>query len=130
MRATPFLMFQGNAEEAVNFYIATVPDTEWIDIERYGDDMPHAKGTIKLASFSIAGQRFLCIDSPVKHAFTFTPATSIFLDCDSEEEIGRLSTALVAEGGAALMPLNNYGFSRKFAWINDHFGVSWQLNLA
>jgi predicted 3-demethylubiquinone-9 3-methyltransferase (glyoxalase superfamily) len=64
----------------------------------------------------------------VKHAFTFTPAFSFFVDCESEEELKRLYAALSADG-ATLMPLGNYGFSRQFAWVNDRFGVSWQLNL-
>jgi predicted 3-demethylubiquinone-9 3-methyltransferase (glyoxalase superfamily) len=63
----------------------------------------------------------------VKHSFTFTPAVSLFVRCDSEEEVSRLCSAL-AEGGNVLMPVGNYGFSRRFAWVNDRFGVSWQLN--
>jgi predicted 3-demethylubiquinone-9 3-methyltransferase (glyoxalase superfamily) len=83
---------------------------------------------VKVALFTIGGEFVRCIDSPVKHGFTFTPASSLFVECESEEEIQRLAAAL-AEGGAALMPLGNYGFSRQFAWVNDRFGVSWQLNL-
>ena len=84
------------------------------------------------ASFAIGDQTVLCTDSFVKHDFTFTPAFSLFVDCASEEQLEKLFEALCA-GGATLMPLNNYGFSRKFAWVfawvNDRFGVSWQLNL-
>lgn len=65
----------------------------------------------------------------VKHAFSFTPALSPFVECESEAEIDRIYAALL-EGGNALMPINNYGFSRKFGWVNDRFGVSWQLNFA
>jgi predicted 3-demethylubiquinone-9 3-methyltransferase (glyoxalase superfamily) len=64
----------------------------------------------------------------MKHAFTFTPSFSLFVTCISEEEIGRLFCAL-SEGGAVFMPLADYGFNRQFAWVNDRFGVSWQLNL-
>ena len=70
----------------------------------------------------------MCFDSPVKHAFTFTPASSLFVECESEDEIDRIAAAL-GDGGAVLMPLADYGFSRRFTWLNDRFGVSWQLNL-
>jgi predicted 3-demethylubiquinone-9 3-methyltransferase (glyoxalase superfamily) len=81
------------------------------------------------AHFAFAGQSVMCIDSPVKHEFDFTPSFSFFVECESEEEIDRLVAAL-GEDGALLMPPDDYGFSRKFAWLNDRFGVSWQLNLA
>jgi predicted 3-demethylubiquinone-9 3-methyltransferase (glyoxalase superfamily) len=58
----------------------------------------------------------------------FTPAVSIHIDCEDLQEIGRLFTAL-SETGEVLMPLDNYGFSEKFGWVSDRFGVSWQLNL-
>ncbi len=128
IKVRPFLMFQGKAEEAMKFYVSLFPDGEIIDIVRYGPGEAGAEGSVMKASFSIGGQTVICIDSPVKHDFTFTPAFSLFVDCESEEEIRRLSAAL-AEGGATLMPLGEYGFSRKFAWINDRYGVSWQLNL-
>jgi predicted 3-demethylubiquinone-9 3-methyltransferase (glyoxalase superfamily) len=70
----------------------------------------------------------MCIDSPVKHQFTFTPSFSFFVDCASEDDLRRLAAAL-GEGGPVLMALANYGFSRLFTWVNDRFGVSWQLNL-
>jgi predicted 3-demethylubiquinone-9 3-methyltransferase (glyoxalase superfamily) len=95
---------------------------------RYGPGEAGAEGSVMRANFSLAGQTVMCIDSPVKHAFTFTPAFSFFIQCESDEEIRRLSSALL-EGGVALMPLDNYGFSRQFAWVNDRYGVSWQVNL-
>ena len=61
-------------------------------------------------------------------AFTFTPSMSLFVRCHSEAEIDSLYAKL-SEGGAVLMALDNHGFSPKFAWVNDRFGVSWQLNL-
>jgi predicted 3-demethylubiquinone-9 3-methyltransferase (glyoxalase superfamily) len=79
------------------------------------------------ATFAINGQIFMCVDSPVKHGFTFTPAMSLFVDCADEAEIGRLFAKL-SEGGQILMPLDKYPFSRKFGWLSDRFGVSWQLN--
>ena len=124
----PFLMFQGKAEEAMQFYVSLIPGSEIGDITRYGPGQPGTEGSVMRASFSLAGQTVLCIDSPVQHAFTFTPAFSLFVECESEEEIKRLASAL-GEGGAVLMPLSNYGFSRQFTWLNDRYGVSWQLNL-
>jgi len=64
----------------------------------------------------------------VKHAFTFTPSISIFVDCEDEAERGKAFRQL-SEGGEVLMPLDNYGFSTKLGWVNDRFKVSWQLNL-
>lgn len=124
----PFLMFQGQAEAALNFYLSLFPGATLNEIHRYGPGGSGKEGTVAKASFTIAGQTVLCFDSVVQHAFTFTPAFSLFVNCDSEEEVRRLSTALAANG-AELMPLNNYGFSRLFSWVTDRFGVSWQLNL-
>ncbi len=81
------------------------------------------------ASFQLAGKTYQCIDSFVKHGFTFTPSVSLFVNCETEEEIDRLYAAL-SEGGTPLMELGDHGFSRRFGWTNDRFGVSWQLNLA
>lgn len=127
-KATPFLMFQGNAEEAMNYYTSVIEESEITRIIRYGANEAGNEGSVMQATFSLKGQEFMCIDSNVKHEFTFTPSFSIFLTCDTEEEISRLYEKL-SEGGGALMPLDNYGFSKKFAWIVDKFGVSWQLNL-
>ena len=81
-----------------------------------------------MGDFLLAGLAVICIDSPVKHAFTFTPSMSLYAECESEAEFdaafGRLS-----EKGTVLMPPDNYGFSSKFGWVNDRYGVSWQLNL-
>lgn len=127
-KITTFLMFEGNAEEAMTFYLSLFDDAEIISITRYGADGPGADGSVQHASFSLAGKRFMCIDSPAKHEFTFTPSISLFVQCEDEAEIDRLYAAL-AEQGTELMPLGDYGFSPKFGWVNDRFGVSWQLNL-
>jgi predicted 3-demethylubiquinone-9 3-methyltransferase (glyoxalase superfamily) len=127
-RVTPFLMFQGNAEEAMNYYTSIIEDSEIKSITRYGANEAGKEGSVMQASFSLKGQEFMCIDSNVKHEFTFTPSFSIFLTCDTEDEINRLYERLMEEGGP-LMPLGEYGFSKKFGWLVDKFGVSWQLNL-
>ncbi|WP_059173103.1 VOC family protein [Bacillus sp. FJAT-27445] len=128
-RVSTFLMFQeGNAEEAMDFYTSIVEDSQITSIVRYGANEAGPEGTVKQAAFRLKGQEFMCIDSYIKHQFTFTPSFSIFVTCDTEEELDNLYGKL-REGGQELMPLNNYGFSKKFGWLNDRFGVSWQLNL-
>ncbi len=128
-KITPFLMFQdGNAEEAMNYYTSLIEDSEIMTISRYGANESGDEGTVMHATFSLKGQEFMCIDSNIKHAFSFTPSFSIYITCDSEQEINNLYEKLMTDG-QALMPLNDYGFSKKFGWINDQFGVSWQLNL-
>lgn len=128
-KVTPFLMFQdGKAEEAMNFYTSLVEDSEITNIVRYGANESGDEGTVMQAIFTLKGQEFMCIDSNVKHQFTFTPSFSLFVTCDTEEELEHLYQKL-NEGGQPLMPLGNYGFSKKFGWLNDRFGVSWQLNL-
>ena len=122
------LMFDGNAEEAMTLYVSLFGDSEIRTIERYGPGGPGPEGTVKVATFSLAGREFVCIDSPVKHDFTMTPAVSVFVDCESEEELERTFGRL-ADGGTVYMPLADYGFSKKFGWVGDRFGLSWQLNL-
>jgi predicted 3-demethylubiquinone-9 3-methyltransferase (glyoxalase superfamily) len=126
---TPFLMFEGKAEEAMNFYVSIIPNSKVLDVQRYGADGPGAEGSVMMAKFVVGGLTILCNDSTVSHAFTFTPSSSLFVTCASEAELDRVAAAL-ADGGQFLMPVDNYGFSRKFGWLNDRFGVSWQLNLA
>jgi predicted 3-demethylubiquinone-9 3-methyltransferase (glyoxalase superfamily) len=122
------LMFEGVAEEAMNFYVSLFPGSEILRVERYGPGEPGAEGTVKVASFTLAGQEVLCIDSPIKHDFTFTPSMSLFVECESEAEIEAVFSRLSADG-VVLMPLDNYGFSTRFGWVKDRFGPSWQLNL-
>ena len=128
-KVTPFLMFQGGkAEEAMNYYTSIIKDSEIKSIVRYGVNEAGDEGTVMQAVFALKGQEFMCIDSNIKHQFSFTPSFSIFVTCDTEEEINNLYQKLI-DGGEALMPIGDYGFSKKFGWLNDRFGVSWQFNL-
>ncbi|WP_019120414.1 VOC family protein [Brevibacillus massiliensis] len=128
-KVTTFLMFSGQAEEAMKFYTSLFDQSEIISIARYGPNEAGAEGTVMQAAFSLKGQVFMCIDSSVKHDFTFTPAMSLYVTCDTEEEIDRVFQRL-AQDGSVLMPLAAYPFSEKFGWVADKYGVSWQLNLA
>ena len=123
----PFLMFEGQAEAAMTFYVAVVPNSRVIEIEHYAAGEVGKDGTIKLALFELSGLRVRCTDSPIAHAFTFTPSLSLFLTVDDVQHIDDLAATLGADG-QALMPPDDYGFSRRFAWVQDRFGVSWQIN--
>jgi predicted 3-demethylubiquinone-9 3-methyltransferase (glyoxalase superfamily) len=125
---TPFLMFEGLAEEAMTLYTTAFPDARIVSLTRWGAGGPGREGTILGARMRILGQELMFFDSPGKHAFTFTPSVSFFVSCEDEAELDRL-VALLGEGGRQLMPPGAYGFSRKFAWLDDRFGVSWQLDL-
>ncbi|ATQ43016.1 VOC family protein [Caulobacter mirabilis] len=123
----PFLMFEGRAREAMAFYVSVLPDAEILDTVLYGPEQGEHEGWVMFARFRVAGQEVICNDSTVKHAFTFTPALSLFVEVDDPAEVDRL-VGLLGEGGEALMPVDHYGFSRRFGWVNDRFGVSWQVN--
>jgi predicted 3-demethylubiquinone-9 3-methyltransferase (glyoxalase superfamily) len=126
---TTFLMFEGRAEEAMQLYMSLFPNSEIVQMRKYGPEGPGPVGSIMHAIFTINGQQVMVSDSFVKHAFTFTPSMSFFVQCHGTEEHARLFAAL-SEGGKVLMPPGNYGFSQHFAWCSDRFGVSWQINLA
>ena len=126
---TPFLMFDGTAEQAIRAYVSIFEDAEIRSISRYGPCEQGAEGSVRRADVRLAGRDFIAIDTPVTHAFGFTPALSLFVDFDSEAALDSAYQQLV-QGGRELMPLDDYGFSRKFAWLDDRFGVSWQLNLS
>jgi predicted 3-demethylubiquinone-9 3-methyltransferase (glyoxalase superfamily) len=123
-------MFQGGiAQEALDLYFAVFPESHMVRVERYGPGEAGPVGSIKVAIFTICGREFMCSDSPVKHNFSFTPSSSTFVEFESEAELERAFKSL-SEGGEVLMPLDNYGFSKRFGWLADRFGVSWQLNVA
>jgi len=126
MKISTHLMFEHSAEKAMNFYVALIPDSEVHESQCYQDG--ELKGRLQMGRFSLAGREFICIDSPVPQDFDFTPSVSIFVDCEFPSQIDDLFEGL-SENGNILMPLDNYGFSSRFGWLTDRFGVSWQLNL-
>jgi predicted 3-demethylubiquinone-9 3-methyltransferase (glyoxalase superfamily) len=130
-RIATCLMFVGDqcgrAEEAMDLYVSLFDDSRVVDVERWGPE--DEQSGIKQALFVLAGREHIAMDSDGPHAFTFTPALSLFVDCDDEAQLDR-AFATLSEGGAVLMPLQAYDFSPKFAWVQDRFGVSWQLRLA
>jgi predicted 3-demethylubiquinone-9 3-methyltransferase (glyoxalase superfamily) len=131
-KTTTFLTFvgkqYGKAEEAINLYTSLFKNSRIISIVRAGAGEDEPEGTVRHAVFSLNGQEYMAMESSLDHAFTFTPAISIFVTCETEEEIDELFEKL-SQGGSVLMELDHYPFSKKFGWVEDKFGVSWQLNL-
>ena len=131
---TPFLLFvgeqAGKAEEAINFYTSLFENSEVTSIERHGADGNEIEGSVLQARFTLNGVEHIAMDSALDHQFTFTPSISLFVECESTEELDNAYEKFMDRGGTALMPADNYGFSDRFAWVQDGYGVSWQLNLA
>lgn len=124
-----FLTFQdNNAENAMNFYIELFDNSKIVKVQRWQKGGPGEEGKIMHATFDLNGSLFMCSDSPPIHDWGFSPAVSNYIDCKNESELERLFSKL-SENGTVTMPLNNYGFSKKFGWVIDQFGISWQLNL-
>jgi predicted 3-demethylubiquinone-9 3-methyltransferase (glyoxalase superfamily) len=126
---TPYLMFEGQAEAALNHYVRLIPGAVVTRLAHYGSDGPGREGEVSHARIVIAGREIICMDSHVHHDFSFTPSFSMFMDCSDPVEIEQLFAGL-SDQGKVLMPLASYGVSELFGWVNDRFGVSWQLNLA
>jgi predicted 3-demethylubiquinone-9 3-methyltransferase (glyoxalase superfamily) len=116
----------GRAEEAMNLYVSLFEDSRVLDIERFGAE--EDESGVKRARFVLAGREYIAMDSGREHNFTFTPAISLFVDCESEQQLDA-AFAKLSDGGSILMPLQAYPFSARFGWLQDRFGVSWQLNL-
>lgn len=125
-KITTFLMFDGDAEEAMNFYTSLFDDSEIKSIIHYQAEENGREGTVRDAVFYLNGQEFMCIDTAYKHDFNFTPSISFFVECKSEVEIDKLYQAFTEEG-KVFMVLGAYDFAEKYAWVQDKFGVSWQL---
>lgn len=122
------LMFYGAASEAMELYQSLFDEFMIQEILPYGDSDGEMSGKIKIAKVKFADQDLIIIDSPPVHDFTFTPAMSLFVDFDDTADLDHAFEVL-SSGGVVFMPLDNYGFSPKFGWVQDRFGVSWQLNL-
>lgn len=139
-KLTTFLAFPRDAEEAINLYTSLFDDGEVLSVIRARADEPGwAEGTLQHAVFSLAGQQFMCINMPPPGArgndhaswdqYSFSPAMAIYVQCGTDSEIERLYAGL-SEGGETIMKPGSWGFSEKFAWVKDRFGVSWRLNLS
>ncbi|KYQ94892.1 hypothetical protein AWY96_15960 [Serratia plymuthica] len=122
-----FILFQGNARQAIDLYSGLFSSFKVQQLLHY-DETPDGQRRIKQASIDFDRQHLVFSDSPVSHDFSFTPAVSLHVNLATEAELERVFARL-AEGGEVLMPLDDYGFSARFGWLNDRFGLSWQLNV-
>ncbi len=126
-KITPFLWFDDKAEEAMHFYTSMFKNSKLGRITRYGEAGPGKKGTVMTGTFQLAGKEFMALNGgPV---FKFTPAISFFVNCETEAEVDHLWKGF-SEGGTTLMELDSYPWSKKYGWVADRFGLSWQVNLA
>jgi len=122
------LMFSGTASEAIKLYQSEFDEFKIQELLKYGDSDGEMAGKIKIARVKFADHDLIIIDSPPVHDFTFTPAMSLFIDFEDTADLNRAFEVL-SRNGKVFMPLDNYGFSPRFGWVQDRFGVSWQLNL-
>lgn len=113
-KIVPFLWFDGKAEEAMNFYTSIFKNSKIKTIHRYGDAGPGPHGTVMSGTFEINGQEFMALNGGPQ--FTFTPAISFFVNCESQAEVDELWEKLSAGGEKS-----------RCGWLRDKFGVSWQI---
>ena len=125
-KITPFLWFKDQAEEAVHLYTSLFKNSRIGEVVRFGEDMPGQPGKVMTVSFQLAGQEFSALNGGPE--FSFTPAVSFFVHCQTVEEVDALWAGL-SRGGSVLMELGSYPFSERFGWLADPFGVSWQISL-
>lgn len=113
---TPFLWFDGDAEEAMNFYVSVFPNSKVLDVSRYPIDTPGAKaGQVMMCVFELNGRRFSALNGGPM--FKFTEAISFTVECDTQEEVDRYWEALSADGGQ----------TSQCGWLKDKYGLSWQI---
>jgi uncharacterized glyoxalase superfamily protein PhnB len=122
----PFITMQGQAKDALDFYQAVFTSFEMISLQHHSE--PHEK-LIMLAVFSVDEQEIMISDSFITHDWEINPGISFFINLDQEEQLHELAEKLGANGNFH-MPPGDYGFSKLFAWVEDQFGVNWQLNIA
>ncbi|WP_341923228.1 VOC family protein [Polaromonas sp. YR568] len=113
-KITPFLWFNDQAEEAMNFYISVFRNAKAGEIRRYAEGGPAPQGSVMSASFQIEGQELIAFNGGPH--FSFTPAISLFVDCKTQEEVDELWSKL-SEGGQP----------QQCGWVTDRFGLSWQI---
>jgi len=111
---TPFLWFDDNADEAVNFYLSIFKDSRLLDTKRYGETGPGPKGTIMTATFELNGQQFIALNGGPR--YKFTEAVSFVVKCETQEEIDYYWDKLL-DGGEP----------QRCGWLKDRFGLSWQI---
>jgi predicted 3-demethylubiquinone-9 3-methyltransferase (glyoxalase superfamily) len=111
---TPFLWFDGQAEEAAKFYVSIFKNSKLCTVNRYGDHGPGPKGSVMIATFQIDGQSFLALNGGPQ--FKFTPAISFVVNCETQEEVDHYWEKL-SQGGT----------KQRCGWLQDQFGVSWQI---
>ena len=121
----PFITVEKVAQDLLNFYETVFPDFSLLSLKHHAE--PHNE-LVMLARFSIGNQEIMVSDSFVSHEWNITPGISFFMDADSEQQLQSLADKL-STGGKVHMPAGNYGFSTLFAWVEDQFGINWQLNL-
>jgi predicted 3-demethylubiquinone-9 3-methyltransferase (glyoxalase superfamily) len=110
----PFLWFNDNAEEAVNFYVATFKNSKVLSMNRYGEAGPGPNGSVMSATFVLEGQEFFALNGGPK--YKFTPAISLFVNCETQAEVDDLWAKLTAGGREDAC-----------GWLTDKFGLSWQI---
>lgn len=113
-KITPFLWFDGKAEEATNFYVSIFKNSKITRVSRFGEGGPAPKGTVMSTSFQLEGQDFIALNGGPQ--FTFTPAISLFVNCETQAEVDELWQKL-SEGGK----------QERCGWLKDKYGLSWQI---
>ncbi|MES9683321.1 hypothetical protein CN514_22035 [Bacillus sp. AFS001701] len=127
-RITPFLTFSGNAEEAMNYYVRTFPNSKLVSLRRYSKDDRGVEGKILNGIIEILGQSFMVLDMDKESCPDFTWAVSFYLECRDDEEFDVIFGGLKSDGKVLMGPVEMNDFS-KVTWVTDCFGVTWQLVL-